>query len=446
MRAIWTVVHRWLGLAVALFLIVAGLTGAVTSWDHELDEWLNSDLYLTDSQGPFRDPMALAAAVEASDPRAKVSYISLGFEKGHTAGYFVEPRMDPATGQPYLLGYDKVHVDPVTGEIKGRRDTHAVSLSRENLMPFLRTVHYSLHIPAMWGTDRIGYWIMGTVALVWLLDSFVALYLTMPRRRRVPAGSRAPHHRDAATWWARWKPSWLMRWRAGGYKLNFDLHRAGGLWIWLAIIVIAFTSFSLNLYREVFYPVLSLVSKTTPGPYETRAMVPLGQEVTPKLGFAEVVRIADAEARARGWTTPLGGIYYEKRSGFYNVSFFQADDDHGEAGMGLSNLYIDAQDGRVLSQNRPWEGTAADIFVQLQFPLHSGRILGLPGRILMSFMGVMVAMLSVTGIVIWARKRRARLLQAQLGHGRPGTRRAATKAAGAADSVKPSSAPLRARR
>jgi uncharacterized iron-regulated membrane protein len=42
--------------------------------------------------------------------------------------------------------------------------------------------------------------------------------------------------------------------------------------------------------------------------------------------------------------------------------------------------------------------------------LHSGRLLGMPGRILMSFMGVMVAMLSVTGMVIWARKRRARLL------------------------------------
>jgi uncharacterized iron-regulated membrane protein len=33
----------------------------------------------------------------------------------------------------------------------------------------------------------------------------------------------------------------------------------------------------------------------------------------------------------------------------------------------------------------------------------------MPGRILMSLMGVIVAMLSVTGIVIWARKRRSRL-------------------------------------
>ena len=61
----------------------------------------------------------------------------------------------------------------------------------------------------------------------------------------------------------------------------------------------------------------------------------------------------------------------------------------------------------------PWQGTAADIFVQAQFPLHSGRILGLPGRILISAMGIVVAALSVTGIVIWARKRRARLLAAK---------------------------------
>ncbi|RYY67800.1 MAG: PepSY domain-containing protein, partial [Comamonadaceae bacterium] len=269
MRAFFTLVHRWLGLMVALFLIVAGLTGAVTSWDHELDEWLNSALYDTDSRGPFKDPMVLAAAVEAADPRAKVSYIALNFEEGHNAGYFVEPRMDPATRQPYVLGYNQVYVDPVTAEVKGRRDSTAVSLSRESLMPFLRTVHYSLHIPAMWGTDRIGYWIMGSMALVWLVDSFVALYLTTPRRQR-PAAH--PEHRTPGAWWQRWKPAWMLRWRAGGYRLNFDLHRAGGLWVWLFIIVIAFTSFSLNLYKEVFYPVLSLVSKTTPGPYETREM------------------------------------------------------------------------------------------------------------------------------------------------------------------------------
>lgn len=48
----------------------------------------------------------------------------------------------------------------------------------------------------------------------------------------------------------------------------------------------------------------------------------------------------------------------------------------------------------------------ADVFAQLQLPLHGGHALGLPGRSLMSFMGLMVAMLSFTGVVIWVRKRR----------------------------------------
>ncbi|MES2942220.1 MAG: PepSY-associated TM helix domain-containing protein, partial [Pseudomonadota bacterium] len=232
MRAFWTLIHRWAGLSLALFLIVAGLTGAVTSWDHELDEWLNSELYLTESRGPFMEPMALAAAVEAADPRVKVSYISLNFEAGHTAAYFVDPRIDPATGKPFVLGYNKVHVDPVTAQIIGRRDTTAISLSRETLMPFLRKLHYSLHVPAMWGTDRVGYWIMGGVALVWLLDSFVGLYLTTPRWLRSTASHSPAQRPDPANWWSRWKPAWLLRWRAGGYKLNFDLHRAAGLWAW----------------------------------------------------------------------------------------------------------------------------------------------------------------------------------------------------------------------
>ncbi|BEP33511.1 PepSY-associated TM helix domain-containing protein [Variovorax sp. V59] len=408
MRAFATAVHRWAGLAVALFLVVSGLTGAVISWDHEIDGWLNRKLYDTASRGPFRDPFDLVAAVEAHDPRARVAYLPLGFEEGHTARYFVQPRTDPATGKPFRLGYNQVFVDPVTAEVRGRRDASAISLKPETLMPFLRKLHYMLHVPAVWGTDRLGYWIMGGVALVWLLDSCVALYLTTPRRQRRAAH---PEHRGPREWWKRWKPAWAVRWAAGGYRLNFDLHRAGGLWMWALIIVIAFTSFSLNLYKEIFHPMLSLVSKTTPGPSALVPLAPLGTRIEPTIGFRQIVADAEAEARRRGWTTPLGGVFYNQRGGFYNVSFFDHATHDSSDGMGLSNLYLDGRDGRVISSNRPWHGTAADVFAQLQLPLHGGRILGLPGRILMSLMGLAVAGLSITGIVIWWRKRRARLVQ-----------------------------------
>lgn len=407
MREFWTVVHRWLGLTAALFLIVAGATGAVISWDHEIDEWLNADIMETPGRGTLQNPLALAAAVEASDPRVEVSYMTLALEEGHAASFLVRPKKDPATGKPHVLGYNNVFVDPVTAQVTGRRDSKSIALSKRNLMPWLRHLHESLHMPAFWGSDRWGFWLMGGIALMWLIDSFVALYLTLPRRLaegRAQAVAGAPKR----SWWKRWQPSWVVRWRAGGYKLNFDLHRAGGLWVWAIIIVVSFTSFSLNLYREVFYPVMSKISTTTPGPYETITPAPLGSFIVPKISFGAAIDIARAEGERLGFEFPPSGIWYGGDFPFYNISFFDPEDEMGGMGMGMSNIYVSADNGEVLGMHRPWHGTAADVFVQLQLPLHSGRILGLTGRIMMSIMGVFVVMLSITGIVIWERKRRAR--------------------------------------
>jgi uncharacterized iron-regulated membrane protein len=95
--------------------------------------------------------------------------------------------------------------------------------------------------------------------------------------------------------------------------------------------------------------------------------------------------------------------------GVYTVQFSDTTAERTGTGLPPPRLFFDGQDGRALGEREPWKGTAADIFVQAQFPLHSGRILGLPGRIRVSVMGLVVAALSVTGVVIWYRRRRARL-------------------------------------
>src|SRR3546814_1450243 len=105
-------------------------------------------------------------------------------------------------------------------------------------------------MPAMWGSYRWGYLFMGIVSLVWLIDSFVAMTLTFPLRRKTMGseGPRQPVHMSRRLdWLRRWMPSWRIRPRTSAYKLTFDLHRAAGLWVWPIILTIAFTSFSLNL-------------------------------------------------------------------------------------------------------------------------------------------------------------------------------------------------------
>jgi uncharacterized iron-regulated membrane protein len=414
MRSFATLLHRWAGLATAIFLFITGLTGAIISWDHELDDLLNSHLTEVSSQGPALDPLELARQVEARDPRAVVTFVPLALEPDESLALGVTGRVDPATDKPFELGYNQVFVDPVTGAELGKREWGAVwPVTSENLVSFLYVLHFSLHIPEFWGIDHWGLWLLGVVAIVWTIDCFVGLYLTLPARRRQAAAKAANKAASAPSWWQRWKPAWNVRWSGGSYKLNFDLHRAFSLWTWVLLLILAFTAFSLNLYREVFFPMMQMVTEVTPGPFDKREETPENQPIEPRLGFAEAIVTAKAEAGRRGWEEPAGSVFYARNFGIYGVSFYHPGGDHGVGGVGPAALYFDGQDGRLLGDSQPWKGTAGDIFVQAQLPLHSGRILGLPGRILISAMGLVIAMLSVTGVVIWWRKRAARVRSLQ---------------------------------
>ncbi|MBJ7310890.1 PepSY-associated TM helix domain-containing protein [Rugamonas sp. CCM 8940] len=391
MRPALVVVHRWFGLAAALFLFIAGATGALISWDHELDALLNPQLFSAHSgnAGLAQIPGGeLASRLEAAEPRLRVGYLLTEVEPGHTSLLSVEGRVDPASGQPYELGYNQVAVDPVTGQVQGRRQWGEISLSRENLLPFLYKLHYTMHIPPGWGIE-FGVWLMGLIAIVWVLDCFIALWLSFPN-------------------WRSWRKSFAFRWSQGGHKLNFDLHRSGAVWIWALLLMVAITSVSMNLNGQVMRPLVSAFSTLSASAFDSRLPQPPEKPIEAVLKREQILALAKTEARKRGWTEPAGGIFYASAYGVYGVGFFAPGNDHGDSGLGNSWLYFDGRDGSAAGDSVPGSGSAGDIFMQAQFPLHSGRIIGLPGRIVMSTLGVLVAMLSVTGIIIWLRKRRAR--------------------------------------
>lgn len=323
------------------------------------------------------------------------------------------PRVDPASGRPYELDYNQIFLDPVTGAELGTRKWGQVwPVSSETFVSFLYKFHYSLHIPEMWGIDEWGVWFLGIIAVIWTVDCFIGFYLTLPLRRERRATRAASVQRQLdRSWWSRWKPAWAIKWSGSGYRINFDIHRAFGLWTWALLFILAFTGFSLNLYGEVFYPAMSKISQVTPTPFDTRSPQPRHQPIEPAISREQAIALAEAEAARRGWTVPVGALAYAPAYGFYSPRFFRPGDDHGNAGVGPARLYIDGMTGELLGARIPWQGTAADLFVQAQFPLHSGRILGLPGRIAISVMGLVAAALSVTGVVIWYRKRAARIRQ-----------------------------------
>jgi uncharacterized iron-regulated membrane protein len=232
---------------------------------------------------------------------------------------------------------------------------------------------------------------MGIVALVWVVDCFVALTLTFPR---------------GGSFWRRWPRAWRIETGASRYRFWHDVHQAFGLWAWVVLLMLAVSGVALNLREEVFRPVVGWLSELSPAPLEQASAhaAPLGPR---RLGFGAAIEAARRIAAERGWPSEPSYAFRIREQGAYGIGLAREGEDP-EAGLGASWLYLSESDGRLLATELAGEGTAGDVFVQAQFPLHSGKLLGLPGRVLVSLSGIVVAVLSGSGVYVWAVKRAAR--------------------------------------
>jgi uncharacterized iron-regulated membrane protein len=273
-------------------------------------------------------------------------------------------------------------------EIQARREGGAVSLARIDLLPFIYKLHYTLHLPFIGGFD-LGTWLLGVAGIVWFFDSAIALVLSFPSVKA-------------------WRKSFAFRVQRGGYALTFDLHRSGGVWIWGLLLMMALTSISMNLGEPVMRPIVSTLSKLAPTMLTNPELARSAEAGAVPLTREQVLVKAVVDGKAHGIAEAPGALFYAAPLHGYAVGFFAPGHDHGDVGLGNAWLYYNANTGKLAGSNIPGRGSAGDIFMQAQFPLHSGRIIGLPGRILISVVGVAVAVLSATGLMIWLRKRSAR--------------------------------------
>jgi uncharacterized iron-regulated membrane protein len=360
---------------------MAGVTGSVIAFDKELDRWLNPDLYPSaspqDSDADYLSPAQLIERVEPADGRFHVAFIPLETPDHASVALRVVPR-DGAT----RIDFNEVFVDRRTGEILGTRRYGACCFERRHVVPFLYELHRRLTL-----TGRTGEIVMGVVALVWLFDCFLGVYLTWPRRR---------------PYLARWRKAWTIKRPAHRLRFIFDLHSVAGLWPWLLLVALALSSVYLNLRREVFEPVVSVLGSLTPTVYALRPTGPEGAASPSPFSFDEVLALAQAEVHRRGWQLRPNGIFYDREADFIGVDY----DGPRPVGLGGPSLYFDGRDGRLIAVRNPGQGTAADLLVEAQFPIHSGDIGGLAGRIVICFAGIGVAVLAATGVILWAKRSR----------------------------------------
>jgi uncharacterized iron-regulated membrane protein len=288
------------------------------------------------------------------------------------------------------LGFNVIHIDPYTGRVLGTRNLGAARFDREHIVAFLYRLHYTLALPEPWGR-----WLFGVVAVVWTLDCFVGAYLTFPRRR--------------FRFLARWMPAWQVKWRASAARINFDLHRAAALWTWAMLLVLAVSSVELNLYGEVFQPVLGKVMpivnvrdqvrrelQAAPPPANA---APIGWEAALARGRA---LMAEHAQRDRFTVEEETSLSFGRAFGVYAFrvrSTLDIDDRYGR-----TMLYFSAVDGRELAFEHTYMASGNAVIRWLAM-LHFGHVWGMPFRLFVFAMGILSAVLSVTGVLIWWRKR-----------------------------------------
>jgi uncharacterized iron-regulated membrane protein len=379
-RQIWVRVHRYVGLATALFLLIAGATGALLAYLEPLSAWISPELHAAPGRGAVLSATELLEHAQRAEPRARIDGFRLHLHEGEGVAYGLRARSDPATGEAFELGYDTLWLDPVTGAVLGRVDSDALPPTRHNLMDFIYRLHYALAIPGNWGG-----WIMGVAALLWFFDCFVGAWLTWPRR--------APHLR-------KWRGAWSIK----PSRFNYDLHRAAGLWLWGLLAALALSSVYLNLQREVFMPVFGLIAETTPEPFETRAERPVEARVPPAISAERAMAIAADTASALQWTGTATHLRHRDALGVYQVYYEKPRAQWATAG-GYA-VFLDDQTGEVIHVRAPG-GTGGDVFLDWIVALHLGTVFGEPYRLLLCLTGLAVAALSITGTIIWWRKRRA---------------------------------------
>lgn len=402
-RQFWVVCHRWAGLTIALFLAVAGFTGIFLAFFAEIEGLVSPELHHVEAPGPNARPiapLALREKVLEQFPGGIINYASLHIDPGHSADYSVD-RLNPKTGEvePWSREWDQIFVDPYTGRILGTRTWGDITQGTKNLMPFIYRLHYSLAL------GEYGSLAFGIAALLWTIDSFVGFYLTLPVRIRRRVGA-APA--GGPGWWRRWQPSWFIRWGSSAYKVNFDLHRAGGLWIWPMLLVFAWSSVAFNL-TQVYTPVMKLFGAVE----RDSEIVQLARpDYRPRLDAAAAAKrggeLAKTEMTRRGLVAGAAdSIYYMPESGLYAYRFTSGLDFTSDGGR--STVVFSGGDGHLIKVELPAGQNGANTFTNWIMALHMGMVFGLPYRIAVSLIGMLVTMLSVTGVVIWMKKRSGRI-------------------------------------
>ena len=384
-------IHLWMGVLLSLYLILIALSGSVLVFKDELTRWsLPPSLSLTQSpaQSPTQSPaqfpvqstglqpfaaapsqaapsrMSSSQVAETTTPEAIMARFAQAVPGGTVTllqlpspvlpAFLLEGR--DAAGQPCRwLG------DPVSG---------ALQPARRNWLDVVHDFHYYLLLPPRWGMQANA------------AGAAVLLVLTVT---------------GAFLWWPgvrNWLRGLRVNLRANWRRINYDLHSAIGIWTLLLVFWWAFSGVYFGWYRPVAAAVAyvsPLHGMLSPPPLRLPPARPGA-----RASLAAVLQAAQAASpRGRLWSISDPS---QKTPDSFVLLDLRAPGDFSHRDI----VRVRNADAQVLSVWHYGERhSLGDTVLWLMHPLHFGTLWGLAGKIVWALLGISLAVLTVTGLLMY---------------------------------------------
>jgi uncharacterized iron-regulated membrane protein len=355
MRRLISWLHRYVGLAAVVVLVMSGITGALITFDGEIDRATHPELRRVEPRPGGASVDTLAASARRAWTQDPVRML-----------VFPESPRD-AVEVWYRGSGMRAYLDPYDGHLLGLRDTH------DSLMGILVDLHTNL-LSGETGRAAIGWFGLAAILLVVL-----GVWLWWPRR-------------------GRWRQALTVKWDAGAGRVWLDVHKVAGSVTGVFLVVIAATGAALALPGVVTEPLLVALtgagakqaaptSSSRPGsPASLDTMV---QRAAATFPGGRITRLMVP-------ATPTGAVTVRMRL-------------PGEIHqVGRTFVHFDRYDGKLLRADNVLESNLATRINAWFYPLHTGVYGGTATRVLNVVFGLSLALISLSGGWMWVRNRIAK--------------------------------------
>ena len=342
--------HAYLGLAVAVFGIVTGLSGSLLVFRHEIDRQLYPHLRLTEPQG--QSPLGvndIIQAVRRAFPQQQPARIGFPTQPNGT----FEVWLGNSRGR-------RVYVDAFTGKVLGSQQAN------RTYRGVLRDVH------VQWMLGETGETFAGLIALAVIILICSGTFLWWPGRGKIARNLRV---RRGVSWRV-----WF-----------FDLHRLTGvLFGWLLLFT------ALSGATLVFDGPLKILAGEAAPPRVAEPKTPA--DVDGKRKAMDLDELLETARRVVPGANVTWVILPKKETAPLLVRMKLPNESHPN---GKNYVYLNPYTGDVLdvwrTADAPWQRSVTNA----RYPIHTGEIAGRIGRTVILLLGITLIVLCVSGTTSW---------------------------------------------